>query len=355
MMKKSLLALSLVASLGLVACDQSTQETSTQDESTAEAPVVNVYSHRQEFLIKPMLDEFTKETGIKVNTVYLKKGLIEKLKTEGQDTPADLALTVDISKLQQLVDHDLVAPVSSPTIEANIPANLRSDKWIALTTRTRSVYSSKDRVGKLPEDFDYLNLADPKWKGKICTREGKHKYNLSLFASIIAHHGEAKAKEFLMGLKDNLARKPQGNDRKQVKAIKEGKCDLALGNSYYFGKMITNEKEPEQKEWADAVYINFPNQTSTGTHINVSGVALVKHSKHKAEAMKLIDFLTGEKAQKMYAEVNFEYPVKPGVERSDLVKSWGDFKADKINLTDYAKHYQTAAKLVDEVGFDLGQ
>lgn len=321
--------------------------------ATTAAAEVNVYSYRQEFLVKPIYDKFTKKTGIKVNSIFLKKGLAERMKQEGAQTAADVILTVDISRLQQLVNMDLVQPISSPDIEKNIPAKFRGDKWIALTTRARAVYSSKDRLGKLPESFTYLDLAQPGWKGKICTRSGKHPYNLSLIASVIAHHGKAEAKAWLEGVKANLARKPQGNDRKQVKAIKDGICDVAIGNSYYFGKMLTNEKHPEQKAWADSVYINFPNQTTTGTHMNVSGVALAKHAKNKDEAMQLINFLTGDTAQSMYADVNFEYPVKADVKPSAIVASWGTFKEDSLSILDVAKHYSEAAKLVDEVKFDL--
>ncbi len=334
-MKKMLLSLITLAAVTVASAD------------------VNVYSYRQEFLVKPIFDKFTAETGIKVNTIFLKKGLVERVKQEGENSPADVIMTVDISRLQQLVKEDIVQPLKSEMIEKNIPAKFRGDKWIALTTRARNVYSSKDRIGKLGDDFDYLDLAKPEYKGKICTRSGKHPYNLSLIASIIAHHGAEKAKMWLEGVKANLARKPQGNDRKQVKAIKEGICDVSLGNSYYFGKMITNEKHPEQKEWAASVFINFPNQKTTGTHMNVSGAALAKYSPNKADAMKLIDYLTGDEAQQMYAKVNFEYPVKAGVKASELVASWGTFKQDEISVLDIAKHYGDAVKLVDEVKFDL--
>ena len=336
MMKKSVIAVLLAAGLG----------------ATAVADV-NVYSYRQEFLIKPMLDEFTKETGIKVNTVYIKDGLVDRLKQEGKLSPADIVLTVDISRLEELVAAGVTQPISSDTVNANIPANLRGNEWVALTKRARAVYSSKERVGKLPATFTYQDLAKPELKGKVCVRSGKHPYNVSLVASIIAHDGEAAAKAWLEGVKANLAQKPQGGDRDQVKAIMEGKCDYSLGNSYYFGAMIKNEKEPEQKEWAKAVEINFLNQETTGTHVNVSGVALTKHAPNKDEALKLIDFLTGDVAQKQYAEDNNEYPVKAGVPVSELVASWGEFKEDNLNVTDIAKHYSTALKLIDEVKFDL--
>lgn len=316
------------------------------------AEEVNVYSYRQPFLVEPMFNEFTKETGIKVNVKFAKKGLAEKLQQEGEYSPADVVLTTDISRLAELTDKDVVQAVDSDVINANVPAQYRDkeNEWFALTLRTRNVYSSRDRVGKLGAEFNYADLANPEYKGKICTRSGKHPYNVSLVSSMIAHHGEAETKEWLEGVKANLARKPQGNDRAQVKAIKEGLCDVSLGNSYYLGKMV-NDKE--QKAWADAVYINFPNQETTGTHVNVSGMAMAKHSPNKENALKLMEFLTGDKAQQMYAEVNFEYPVKEGVKRSELVASWGDFKADTISLDDIAGYHSAAIKLLDEVKFDL--
>lgn len=316
------------------------------------AEEVNVYSYRQPFLVEPMFKEFTKETGIKVNVKFAKQGIAEKLAQEGEYSPADVLLTVDISRLADLSNRGLVQRVDSDVIEANVPAQYqdKENQWFALTTRTRSVYSSRDRVGKLGDDFTYEDLAKPEFKGKICTRSGKHPYNVSLVSAMIAHHGEAETKTWLEGVKANLARKPQGNDRAQVKAIKEGLCDVSLGNSYYLGKMI-NDKE--QKAWADAVYINFPNQNTTGTHVNISGMAMAKYAPNRENALKLMEFLTADTAQHMYAEVNFEYPVKPGVKRSDLVASWGDFKADAISLDDIASHHEAAIRLLDEVKFDL--
>ncbi|MGF1713641.1 Fe(3+) ABC transporter substrate-binding protein [Photobacterium chitinilyticum] len=316
------------------------------------AEEVNVYSYRQPFLVEPMFNEFTKETGIKVNVKFAKKGLAEKLQQEGEYSPADMILTTDISRLVELTNKDLVQAVDSKILEKNVPAQYRDseDEWFALTLRSRNVYSSRDRVGRLPADFDYADLAKPEWKGKICTRSGKHPYNVSLVSSMIANHGEAEAKEWLEGVKANLARKPQGNDRAQVKAVKEGLCDLAIGNSYYLGKMVNDEK---QKAWAEAVYINFPGQKAEGTHVNVSGMAMAKYAPNKDNAQKLMEFLTDDKAQQMYAEVNYEYPVKEGVKRSELVASWGDFRADELSLEKVADYHSTAIKLLDEVKFDL--
>ncbi|MGF1685892.1 Fe(3+) ABC transporter substrate-binding protein [Photobacterium japonica] len=316
------------------------------------ADEVNVYSYRQPFLVEPMFKEFTDETGIKVNVKFAKKGLTEKLQQEGKYSPADVILTTDISRLVELSDKQLVQPVDSKVIDKNVPAQFRDneDEWFALTLRTRNVYSSRDRVGHLPADFDYLDLAKPEWKGKICTRSGKHPYNVSLVSAMIAHYGEAETKTWLEGLKNNLARKPQGNDRGQVKAVKEGLCDLAIGNSYYLGKMVNDDK---QKAWAESVYIDFPGQKANGTHVNVSGMAMAKYAPNKANAQKLMEFLTDSKAQQMYAEVNYEYPVKVGVKRSDLVASWGEFTADDVSLDKLAQYHNSAIKLLDEVKFDL--
>lgn len=315
------------------------------------AKEVNVYSFRQPFLIEPIMEKFTAETGIKVNILFAKKGLIERVKREGKLSPADLVLTSDFSRLMLLTNEGLAQPVDSDLLTNNIPAKFRSPKneWFALTSRSRNIYSSSKRVGPTP-DITYQDLAMPEFKGKVCMRSGKHPYNVSLIASVIAHEGEANAKKWLQGLKANLARKPQGNDRAQVKAIKEGLCDYSLGNSYYLGKMVNN---PKQVSWAEAVNINFPNQKTTGTHVNVSGVALAKYAPNKANAVKLLEFLSGDVAQSMYAEVNYEYPVKQDVKPSKLVASWGEFKADDIALSEIAAQHQTAIKLLDEVKFDL--
>ncbi|TMP29597.1 iron ABC transporter substrate-binding protein [Pseudoalteromonas rubra] len=319
--------------------------------SAVAADEVNIYSYRQPFLIQPILDDFTKQTGIKTNVVFAKKGLIERVKREGKHGRADLVLTSNFSAMIQLEELGLTNPIESETVDKNIPASFRDPDghWVALTKRVRNVYSSKDRSGKLTS-LSYEELANPKYKGKICTRSGKHPYNLGLVASMIAHHGEAETKTWLQGVKANLARKPQGNDRAQVKAVKEGLCDLALGNSYYFGKMLEDSK---QKAWADAVYINFPNQADRGSHLNVSGVVMTKYSKNKENALKLIEFMTDNKAQNMYASMNMEYPVKPGVELSKLVASWGTFKEDSLPLSEISKYRPMALKLIDEVKFDL--
>jgi iron(III) transport system substrate-binding protein len=313
---------------------------------------VNVYSFRQPFLIEPILAEFSKETGIQTKVIFAKKGLIQRLKREGELSPADIVLTSNFSKLLQLKDEGLTQQYPlSDNLAANIPSQFRDSEqhWLALTKRVRNIYSSKERAGDQSQ-IRYEDLAKPEFKGKICTRSGKHPYNLGLIASMIAHGGEQKTELWLKGVKANLARKPQGNDRAQVKAIKEGLCDLSLGNSYYLGKMLQDEK---QIPWANAVNLNFPNQNDRGSHINVSGAVIAKHAPHKEAAQKLVEFLSAKQAQQLYAELNMEYPVKPGVATSALVTSWGTFKEDALPLEKIAEYRKTALKLVDKVGFDL--
>jgi iron(III) transport system substrate-binding protein len=316
----------------------------------AAAAEVNVYSYRQPFLIKPLFDEFTKETGIQVNTVYAQKGLVERLKHEGANSPADLIFTVDIGRLTDAVQAEVTEAVESATLNANIPSPYRAANghWYGLTTRARVIVASKERV-KPGEIATYEDLADPKWKGRICTRSGKHPYMVALTASMIAHHGEAEAKAWLSGLKANLARKPQGNDRAQAKAIQQGQCDLALMNHYYMAQMI---RDQEASTWAEAVYLIFPNQNGRGTHLNVSGMALTKGAPNKANAIQLMEFLSGDLAQRIYAEDNSEYPVKSGVPWSDLLVSWGKFQADTIALDRVAQSRADAVRMVDEVGYD---
>ena len=318
------------------------------------AEEVNIYSYRQAFLIKPMLDAFTEQTGIKANVLFAKDGLIERLENEAQNSQADLVLTADTGTLFDVVNRNLTQTVKSDVLNSNIPAQYRdpAHNWYALTSRSRIVYASKERV-QAGELKTYEELADPKWKGRICTRSGKHSYNLSLIGSMIAHHGEAGAEQWLEGVKANLARKPQGNDRAQVKAVKEGVCDLAIGNTYYYGKMLHNDKDPEQIEWANAVNLVFPNQANRGAHMNITGAAVAKYAPNKDNAVKLLEFLSDSKAQEMYAQINYEFPIKPGTPVTGLVKErMSNFKADTLSLATVAENRSKAAKLVDKVQFD---
>lgn len=318
--------------------------------SASAAEEVNVYSYRQPFLIKPMFDAFTRETGIKVNTVFAKKGLVERLKNEGRNSPADLVFTVDIGRLDAVLSAGLTQAVVNSTIEDRIPAEFRdpAGHWFGLTSRARIIVTAKDRVGE-NEISSYEDLASPGMKGRVCTRSGKHGYMVALIASVIANSGEDAARSWLGGVKENLARKPQGNDRAQVKAIKEGECDVAVINSYYMGNMMTDE---EQAPWADAVRVVFPNQADRGTHMNISGMSLTASAPNKDSAIKLMEYLAGDKAQRMYAEQNHEYPANPKVSWSALVESWGSFKQDSMSLSEIAKHRKTAAKMVDEIDYD---
>ena len=319
----------------------------------AAAEEVNLYSSRQPYLMKPLLAAFTDQTGIKVNMVYLKKGMLERLKSEGRNSPADLILTGDIGNLHNHDKAGLLQPVASAELAANIPVQYRHPQgyWFGLTVRARVIYASKTRV-KPGEIVRYEDLAGPAMKGRVCVRSGKHVYNVSLLASIIVAEGLEAAEAWASGLKANLARKPQGNDRSQIKAVYEGECDVAVGNTYYMGKMATNEKDPVQKQWAQAVNIIFPNQQDRGTHVNISGAAVTKSAGNRANAIRLIEYLSGAEAQKMYAERNFEYPVKAGVTLHPLVASWGTFKADKAHLAKIAQERTRASKLMDRVSFN---
>jgi len=316
------------------------------------AKEVNVYSYRQPILIDPFFEEFTKTTGIKVNVLHAKKGLLERVVAEGANTPADLVLTVDIARLSQFVQKDLLMEVNSVILNKNIPPHLRdsNNKWFALSKRARILAVSKDRVSN-NSIKNIEDLADPRWRGKICTRPGSHDYNRSLLASIIAANGEEKAEEWASNLVLNLARKPEGNDRAQAKAVHEGVCDIAVMNTYYFGKMKFNEKNPEQKEWAKSINLIFTNQDNRGNHINVAGGGVVKYSKNKDNAIALLEFLTQPEAQVLYSKMNYEYPVNPNVEPSEELSSWGVFKEDQLPVERLAELAPTAQKIIDRVGW----
>ncbi|MFK7943239.1 MAG: Fe(3+) ABC transporter substrate-binding protein [Paracoccaceae bacterium] len=314
------------------------------------AEEVNVYSSRQPELIQPLVDAFTARTGIKVNTVFMQKGMIERLKSEGKRSPADLVFTTDISRLASVVEAGLTQPVTSGVLTTNIPGEMRDagNEWFGLTARARVIYAAKDRV-QTGEVTTYEDLADPKWKGRICIRSGLNAYNLALTSAVISHHDEATAKEWLTGLKANLARKPQGNDRAQVKAIWAGECDISVGNTYYMALML---KKDDQQPWAESVRIEFPKFENGGTHMNISGMAMTKSAPNRENALQLMEFLASAEGQKMYAEINAEYPVLASVPASDLTTSWGDFERDEMALTTIAANRAAAVRLVEETGFD---
>nr|WP_244497010.1 Fe(3+) ABC transporter substrate-binding protein [Aureimonas sp. D3] len=321
---------------------------------TAEAADVNIYSSRQPALIQPLLDAFTKETGLTTATIFIEKGLEERVKAEGANSPADVILTVDIGRLDAAREAGILQPLENAVIAKDIPAAFRDkgNEWSGVTARARVVYASADRVGDEP--ITYESLADPKWKGKICIRSGQHQYNVALIAAFLAHHGEAKTKTWLEGLRDNLASAPQGGDRDQARNVAAGQCDIAIGNTYYVGLMRNNEKEPEQKEWAKAIKVVLPTFENGGTHVNISGMGLAKNAPNRDNAVKFMEFLTTDEAQRIYAEINHEYPLKPGVAQSETVKSFGELKPDTLSLTGIASHRAKASQLIDEVGFDKG-
>jgi iron(III) transport system substrate-binding protein len=311
---------------------------------------VNVYSHRQPELIAPLTEAFTAQTGIPVNIAFLEKGLVERLKAEGDRSPADVILTVDIARLAEAVEAGVTQPINTPALQENVPSAYHDPDghWWGVTSRARIVYASREAT-KEGDITTYEDLADPKWKGRICTRSGTHSYMIGLTSAYLAHHGPEDTKAWLSGIKDNLARKPQGNDRAQVKAIWAGECDISLGNTYYMGQMLA---DPEQKVWADSVRLDFPVFEGHGTHVNISGVALAKSAKNIEEATQFIEFLTSPAAQQIYAEANSEYPIAPGTAPTDLVASWGSFVADDLDLMTIADGRAEALRLTQEVDYD---
>lgn len=311
--------------------------------------VVNVYTTREPGLLKPILEAFEKDTGIKAETVFVKDGLAERVESEGDKSPADLLMVVDISQLTNIVDRGQTQAVDSKVLTDIIPAQYRdpNNHWFALSLRYRVLYASKD----MPlETFNYEDLADPKYKGRVCIRSGKHPYNATLFGAMIAHNGVEATEEFLKGVKNNLARKATGGDRNVARDILGGICDLGFANSYYVGKM---HADPKQKEWAEAIKVIKPTFKKTGgTHANISGAAVAKYAPNKENAVKLLEYLVGPNAQEMYAKVNFEHPIRAGVAPDPIIAAFGEFKADSLPLIEVPKHRKTATEIVEKIGFD---
>lgn len=310
---------------------------------------VNVYSHRHYDSDKQLFKQFEEKTGIKVNVVTAKAAeLVSKLAIEGKNTPADVLITADIGNLYEAKSRDLLQSIDSKTLTENIPAHLRDseNKWFSLTKRARVfVYNPKNID---PKDLsDYFSLTKPQFKGKVITRTSSNDYNKALLASIIANHGEEKALEFTKGLVDNFARNPKGNDRDQIRAVAAGDADIAIVNTYYLGVM-THAKDPKDVEIAKSVKIFFPAQETTGTHMNISGAGVVNFAKNKDNAVKLIEFLSSEEAQAIFAEGNHEYPANPKVNASATVTSWGTFKEDSIELNEIGKYTKKAVEIATQ-------
>ena len=314
------------------------------------AEEVNVYTYRETKLVQPIFEAFTKDTGVKVNVISASSGLEQRMKAEGANSPADVLLTVDIGRIDEAVQAGVTQPMKSEVIEKVVPAQYRDPDghWAGISMRARVVYASKDRVKQ--DAITYEELADPKWKGKICIRSGQHIYNNGLFAAYVAKHGEAKAEEWLRGVKANLAQKPSGGDRETARDVAAGKCDLGIGNTYYWALMMN--ADPDKKPWAEATKVILPTFEGGGTHVNLSGVLLAKYAPNKANAMKLIEWLAGEHAQQVYADANYEYPVRAGITINPTIAGYGKLNADPMPIAKIAANRKAASTLVDKVGFD---
>ncbi len=312
---------------------------------------VNVYSYRQEVLIRPLLDRFTELTGVKVNVVFAKNGMIERLKTEGPNSPADAILTVDAGRLIRARQAGVLQPIRSPALERAVPAQYRDPEgyWYALSVRARPIMYSAERVD--PKELSsYADLTDPKWKGRICIRSSGNIYNQSMLAAFIAHMGAAKAEDWARRFVANFARTPKGGDRDQIRAVAAGECDLAIANTYYLAG-LAKSKRRKDREVAAKVRVFWPDQQGHGAHVNISGAAVTRSAKHKADAIRLIEYLVSDEAQKIYAEVVNEYPVVQGVQVGGVVATWGVFKADRLNLSVLAKHNSEAVRIADRAGW----
>ncbi len=314
--------------------------------------VLNIYTTREPGLAAPLFEAFTKATGIEVKSVFIKDGLSERVKAEGAASPADILMTVDVGNLLDVTDAGVTQPVETPALKAAVPANLRdpAGNWYALSLRARLLYTDKDAVKA--NAITYEELADPKWKGKICIRSGQHPYNVALTAAYLVHHGEAKTEEWLRGVKANLARKAAGGDREGARDILGGICDLAVGNSYYVGLMRSGAGGPDQQKWGDGIGIVLPTFEGGGTHVNVSGAAVAKNAPHKEAAIKFLEFAVSPALQAVYAQKNMEYPVIAGAEIAPVIANLGPLKVDPVSLVDIAKNRKRASELIEKVGFD---
>src|SRR5690554_3019440 len=317
------------------------------------AEEVNLYTTREPGLIIPLLEAFTKQTDIKVNTVFVKDGLIERVKTEGSRSPADLLMTVDIGNLLDLVEAGITQPVDSAVMRQAIPANLRGEnnQWFTLSMRDRVAYvaAELDEVTQL----NYEDFADARWKNKVCIRSGQHPYNTAMIAAMIAHNGAEATEQWLRDVKANLARKATGGDRDVARDIRGGICDVGIANAYYVGRMKNAEPGSNDHAWGEAIRVIRPTfAQSGGTHVNISGAAMARHAPNRDNAVRLLEYLVSDQAQSLYARANYEYPVKAGVELDPVVASFGELQVDQLPLTEIAKHRRQASELVDKVGFD---
>lgn len=354
--------------LGLAGCNKTeapAEEAAATEETITETPTVTegdteevvtadatgdqnitIYSSRNEQLIKPLLDQFTDETGINVELVTDKTGpLMARLEAEGANTPADMLLTVDAGNLWQAAQKGLLQPVASETLESNVPAKYRDPDglWTGLSLRARTIFYDPRKVDTA-ELSTYADLADPKWKGKLCLRTSKKVYNQSLVASMIEHLGAEKTEQIVRGWVDNLATDVFSNDTKMLEAIASGQCEVGIANSYYYGRILDDNPEfPVKLFWA--------NQDSTGAHVNVSGAGVIANADNPEGALKLMEWLSSDEAQGLYASSDKEYPVKEGIDESEMLRSWGEFKADDINVQKFGKLQTQSIQLMDKAGY----
>lgn len=319
--------------------------------AAVQADEVNIYTTREPGLIQPLLDAYTEKTGVKVNTVFLKDGMPERVASEGESSPADLLMTVDAGNLADLVEKGLTQPVDSAVLAEAVPENLRDAEgnWFALSMRARVLYAAKD-LGL--DSFQYADLADPEYKGRVCIRSGQHPYNTALFAAYDVHHGAEATEEWLSGIKANLARKAAGGDREVAKDILGGICDIGIANSYYVGLMRSGRGGDEQKAWGEAIKVILPTFENGGTHVNISGAAVAKHAPNRDQAVALLEYLVSDEAQELYAQANFEYPVKAGVAVDPIIAEFGELKIDPTPIIEIVAKRKEASELAEKVGID---
>jgi len=317
----------------------------------AEEKVLNLYSARHYQTDESLYSNFTQQTGIKINRIEGKEDeLLERLKNEGTNSPADVFLTVDAARLAKAHELNLFAPVASKTLETRIPAHLRTEDWFSFSTRARVIVFNKAQL-KADDVQNYADLANPKLKGKLCTRSGSHPYNLSLMASIIAHQGEAKAEEVARGMVANFARAPKGGDTDQIKAVAAGECGVTISNTYYVARLLRSTK-PEEIKLMEKVGIVWPDQNGNGAHINVSGGGMLKNAPNKAAAVKFLEYLASDQAQRYFADGNNEWPVVESVKVANpALESLGKFKADKLPVKNLAMYQAKAQIIFDRAGF----
>lgn len=334
--------------VGLVAASFITAAAS----SGVAAEEVNLYTTREPGLIQPLLEAFTEETGIEVNSIFVRDGLAERVAAEGRRSPADVLMTVDFGNLIDLVEKGLTQPVESEVLNDAVPENLRGGDghWYALSMRARVIYAAKDLD---IDSLTYEQLGEPEWRRKLCLRSGQHPYNTALIAAHLVHHGEEATREWVRGMRQNLARAATGGDRDVARDIMGGICDIGVGNSYYVGLMRSGRGGPEQVKWGEAINVILPTfEDGAGTHVNISGASVARYSPNRDEAVRLLEYLVSDQAQKLYAEANFEYPVKRSAQVDPIIAALGDLSVDPTPLVDIARHRDAASKLVDQVGLD---